>query len=348
MGNEVGELMNRNTNHKESGEAENGTHATAFFDAEHARAICRLQERFIARSEWPTWAVCVSVYGMWIGTLVLLHLQWLSLLLATPLLVFSAAWYMSLQHELLHGHPTRSWQFNKFLGYAPLAVWYPYTLYRDLHIRHHRDADLTVPGLDPETNYVDAARWQGMSRMARQLCKIQRTFIGRMIVGPPLAVARTYADAANALAHGEWHYLRMWCTHGLLLFAMLVGMRHWAGVPVWYYLIAVSWPALSLSMIRSFYEHRAAEVVGERTAINEAGWPMRLLYLNNNYHLVHHDLPGLPWYLLAAAYRLRSIDYIQKNGGFRVAGGYRTLLRKFAFREPDAAVHPIAIRAPRR
>jgi fatty acid desaturase len=51
---------------------------------------------------------------------------------------------LSVQHELLHGHPTRWTSLNKVLGYAPFAVWYPYTLYRDSHLLHHRDEDLVV------------------------------------------------------------------------------------------------------------------------------------------------------------------------------------------------------------
>lgn len=319
------------------------THKTsAYFDVEHAAAVERLKATFIARSEWPTWAVCIAVYGLWIGTLVLLHTHAIGLLAATPLLIVSSAWYMSLQHELMHGHPTRWPLFNKLLGYAPLAVWFPYTLYRDSHMRHHRDADLTLPNRDPETNYVDVDEWRTMSPLMQRLWRAQRTFMGRLVVGPPLSVARTYAAECRAFAHGKWHYGPMWCTHGALLVLMMAGMQRWAGVPALYYLLAVSWPALSLAMIRSFYEHRAADKVSERTAINEAGWVTRLLFLNNNYHSIHHDLPGLPWYLLAAAYRLRAIEYVAKSGGFRVAGGYRGLFLRYAFRAPDATVHPAA------
>ncbi|WP_242600803.1 fatty acid desaturase, partial [Erwinia billingiae] len=54
--------------------------------------------------------------------------------------------------------------------------------------------------------------------------------------------------------------------------------------------------SLSLTKIRSFYEHRAEENPQARSVLNEAGPFWRLLFLNLNYHLVHHDLPGLPWY----------------------------------------------------
>src|ERR1700744_6531143 len=70
------------------------------------------------RSEWPTWLVIVAVYGGWFG--IALHARRLGLPVALPLLGVFSAWYMSLQHELLHGHPTRSTRVNALLGAAPL------------------------------------------------------------------------------------------------------------------------------------------------------------------------------------------------------------------------------------
>ncbi len=102
-----------------------------------------------------------------------------------------------------------------------------------------------------------------------------------------------------------------------------------------------TWPALGLAMVRSLYEHRAARHPKARIAINEAGPLMRLLFLNNNYHLVHHDLPALPWFHLPHAYRMRREAYRRKCGGF-VIGGYGALLRRYAWRPTDAPEHPFA------
>ncbi|MET5115750.1 fatty acid desaturase, partial [Burkholderia pseudomallei] len=83
----------------------------------------------------------------------------------------------SLQHELLHGHPTRSARVNKLLGYPPLAVWYPYTLYRDTHLEHHRDEDQTAPGIDPESNYVPLAHWMRLPRWRSALWRARKCFV---------------------------------------------------------------------------------------------------------------------------------------------------------------------------
>ena len=315
-----------------------------YFDAEHERRVAALQGSFTGRTEWPTWLLIVTVYAAWFAPLYLLHKGLIHLGVATPALILATAWYMSLQHELLHGHPSRHIWLNKLLGYAPLAVWFPYTLYRDSHLQHHRDEDLTMPGVDPESNYVHPDAWRTMSRFSRGLWHIRKTFVGRFVIGPPMAVASMIGQALGEGRRGDFRYLPMWGAHGVLLAAMLVVVSRWAGIPVMFYLFAIAWPALSIAMIRSFYEHRSAPESKARITINEAGPLMRLLFLNNNFHLVHHDIPRLPWYWLPTVYRMREPEYVEKCGGFRIRGGYRELLVRYAFRWTDAPVHPVAVR----
>ncbi|MFM0740552.1 fatty acid desaturase [Paraburkholderia xenovorans] len=315
---------------------------SAYFDDAHRRGVKRLQASFTGRSEWPTWLVLVTVYGGWGGTLVLLGAGAIRLPTATVLLVVLCAWYMSVQHELLHGHPTRSVRVNKLLGYAPLAVWYPYTLYRDSHLRHHQDEDLTVPGIDPESNYVSAEHWARMPPWQRLLWRARKTLSGRLLVGPPIAVFGIVMDTLREWRSGDYRYVPMWLAHGTLVGVMLFAIQRWTGMPAWYYLLVVSWPAQSLAMVRSLYEHKAAPTSSARIVINEAGPLMRLLYLNNNYHLVHHDLPALSWYQLPTVYAMRRAEYIEKCEGFRMTGGYGELLSLYAFRTTDAVVHPYA------
>ncbi|VDR26567.1 Uncharacterised protein [Raoultella terrigena] len=90
--------------------------------------IRQLSRSRLWRSELPTWLLIITIYGGWFATLV--YWQTLGLLPATLLLIWFSAWYMSLQHELIHGHPTRWPRLNQLLGILPLAVWYPYGLYR--------------------------------------------------------------------------------------------------------------------------------------------------------------------------------------------------------------------------
>jgi len=311
--------------------------ASEYIDPEQRRAIRGERQRPLWRAEWPTWLLIAVIHGGWGATLV--FWRTLGTLPATLLMIWWCAWYMSLQHELIHGHPTRWPAVNRLFGTLPLAVWYPYRLYRDSHLRHHVDFHLTLPALDTESSYVSPAEWAGMGRAMRALLWLNKTFWGRMLVGPAIAIGGAWRDAIREPLRGDWRYAGMWLRHLGLLAGLLWTVDAVAGVSPIRYLLAIAYPAQSLAMVRSFYEHRPAEDHKQRVVLNEAGPVFRLLFLNNNYHLVHHELPSLPWYLLPRVYRAWRDDYIARSGGFHVRG-YGELARRHGWRPVDAPVHP--------
>lgn len=91
--------------------------------------------------------------------------------------------------------------------------------------------------------------------------------------------------------------------------------------------------------MRSFLEHRAADDPLARSVINEAGLVWRVLFLNLNYHSVHHDLPGVPWYGLRKIYLHNQAEYQRRNAGF-VVRGYGEWLRHFFARPVAVNAHP--------
>lgn len=98
--------------------------------------------------EWPTVALIAAVYAT-VALLVWFH-QDLPWWIIMPVGGYAAALYTSLQHEVLHGHPTGNRRLNEALIFPTLTFWLPYGRYRDTHLRHHNDADLTDPRLDPD------------------------------------------------------------------------------------------------------------------------------------------------------------------------------------------------------
>lgn len=299
--------------------------------------ILRLGKSLTGRTEWPTWLLLAGVYGAWPG--VMLASPWLGPWLATPMMVLVVVLWMSVQHELLHGHPTRWAGFNKVLGYAPFAVWYPYTLYRDSHLMHHRDETLTVPGLDPESRYIDIERWQRLPRVGRWARWLDKTLPGRLLVGAPLALYGLCVSEGRRLCNGDRQAWSMWLTHGACTLLMLVFIERYSVFSSAQYLLLVCLPALSVAMVRSYYEHRPHAHPQQRSVINEAGWPWRWLFLHLNLHLVHHDLPGLPWYFMPRVYHARRNAWLSRSGGFLVPG-YGALLRRHAFTPIDSPLHP--------
>lgn len=307
-----------------------------YLDAAHRLRISQLRSSWTARTDWPTWLLLIGTYATWfclINYSALLG-RGLTLGLLVPVITF----WMSVQHELLHGHPTRWLWVNKLLGYAPLAIWYPYTLYRDSHLLHHCDEQLTRPQFDPESRYLSERHWQLNSPGSRSLHWLNKTLYGRLLVGPVIALTGLLADELRRLQQGEWRAWSMWLTHSTCVIAVLLFVQTQSAISVFDYLLA-SVLALALSMVRSFYEHRPAASPHQRSVINEAGWPWRWLFLNLNLHLVHHDLPGLPWYYLPRVYAERREDWLLRSGQFLV-NGYGELFRRHGLRPIDSPQHP--------
>ncbi|RDK03518.1 fatty acid desaturase [Paraburkholderia lacunae] len=307
-----------------------------YLDDTQRKTLARLAASWTWRTQWPTWALIGTIYGGWVG--VATHARNLGLPLTIMLLALLGAWYMSLQHELLHGHPTRSPFVNALLGFLPLAVWFPYGIYRDSHLRHHDDPHLTRPDYDPESYFVSHRVWVRAGRPIRALLIFRNTFIGRLLVGPAFAIAATGVDALAKIRRGDGRDVPVWLAHFAALAALTIWLQRTCGIPVWLFIVGVGYGSLALGKIRSFQEHRAAHAHEYRTVINEAAWFWRLLFLNNNYHLVHHDLPHVPWFALRQVYVTSRQQYIKRSGGFLVKG-YGEWFRRYGI---TAVAHPVA------
>jgi fatty acid desaturase len=299
----------------------------------------------LAEFEWPTWLLwCV----IWVSWLVLVASygripEWLS----TGLLIVLLAWYMSLQHELTHGHPTRMETLNRLIGLPPLAIWYPFDTYKQDHLKHHNDAHLTEPGVDTESNYITPAQAANMGALALWLYKSQRTVLGRFLIGPAIVNVSLWTRTARAVAGGDWRALKVWGVHLPLVALLLWALERNTAITARHYCFGIAYPALGLAMLRSLYEHRPGALPAHRTVINEAALPWRLLYLNNNFHVVHHAYPQLPWYQIPARYAAERAAWQAGNGGF-VLPGYWHLIRNFAWRTIDNPVLTAPVIAPPR
>ncbi len=250
-------------------------------------------------------------------------------------------WQGSLQHEALHGHPTRSSLFNALVAYPPLWLWLPYPLYRESHLIHHRDEQLTTPGVDPESYYVTAEAWRRMSRWRRALLYGRNSLLGRLCMGPAMAYTELAVVELRRLRAGDRGHVVYWLAHA----PAVAGVLYWAvgvcGIPLWAYVLFFAYPGLSLTMLRSYAEHRPAREPAQRTAVVETGPVMSLLFLNNNLHAPHHAEPGLAWYDLPAYYRSRREAILEGNGGY-LFPSYVDQARRFLLSPKDSPVHPFA------
>jgi fatty acid desaturase len=289
------------------------------------------------RFEWPTWLLAATVYGGW---LVLTY--WATMLpwwLVLPAGAWIIAWHHSLQHELIHNHPTRKHWVNTAIGFAPLGLWLPYLRYRAMHLSHHRDHLLTDPVEDPESYYVTDFAWQRLGPIGRAVRRFLNTATGRIPFGPLVAVVGFLIKEAAALATGSPRHHRIWAVHVLGVVAVLLWVEEICGIAFWRYLLCFVYPGFALTALRSMAEHRAAPEAEHRTAVVEHAPIFGLLFLFNNLHVVHHRHPRLPWYAIPRYYRQNRDAIVRRNNGL-VYHGYRDVLSRYLLREHHSPVIP--------
>lgn len=292
-----------------------------------------------ARIEGPTWMVIGAIYGGWVAVLVAAS-AWMPLWAALTMLAVLVTWHGHLQHEILHGHPTRNAFLNALLGLPPLGLFYPYSVFKRSHLDHHRAAELSSPDGDVESFYVTPETWARFGRIRRTLLIVNNTMLGRFLLGPLLSLPPFFVGQLRRILSGDPVAAREWALHGVLVAGLLYGVQTYAGIDAWLYLVAVAYPGHGLLMIRSYAEHRPSAVADERTAIVEGNWFFSLLYLCNNLHVVHHEHPGMPWYEIPGYFKVHRDDILRRNGGYRFRS-YGDLARRFLLKPKDHPVYPV-------
>ena len=296
-----------------------------------------LPRRAAAHVEWQTFWLAAAAWVA-LGTLIWFW-QALGWLIAAPLGAYLVALHGSLQHEALHGHPTRSALWNEILVFPAVTLWFPYRRYKALHLKHHDNDHLTQPGVDPESFYLDPQAWDGAPRWLKTLYSINNSMLGRFLLGPAISTARLVVSEAGLVAAGDRRAIKAWLLHGLAVAVVWLWVSAICGMPFWQYVLFIAYWGNSLSMMRSYAEHRAHEEVGCRTIVVETNPIVSLLFLNNNLHMAHHEQPNLPWYEIPAYYQRHRDRLLKENCAYLVKG-YGAIARRWLLKPKEPVRHP--------
>ena len=298
------------------------------------------KERFwqiVAQTEWPTLGMLVACYAAFGLSTTWLASLWLPLgCVATALVI---ALFSSLQHEILHGHPFSDRRLNEALVFPGLTLFVPFQRFRDLHLAHHHDEILTDPYDDPEANYLDPAVWNRLSSVARAVLRVNNTLAGRILIGPAIAIGSLCLADWRAIRAGDSSVGRAWLLHGLGVCLVLGWLLAFSAMPVWVFVVA-AYLGYGVLKIRTFLEHRAHERASGRTVVVEDRGLLALLFLNNNFHVVHHMHPFAPWYDLPGLYARNRERYLTRNGGYRYAS-YGEVFALYFLKAKDPVPHPL-------
>ncbi len=251
---------------------------------------------------------------------------------------YVSALHGGFQHLAVHGYPTRYKWFNTLLAYPPLTLYFPYPTYRDTHLEHHRVEVLTDVETDPESIYLTREQFDSMGRFRKWLYRFNFTLAGRLLIGPFISLFHLWKSELRCIFAGDTQRLRIWLIHaawcaGILMFVQL------SGLPVWKFLLCFVYPGISLILFRSYTEHRWSPAEDERSLVVEGSFLTRLLYLNNNYHWVHHENPGLPWRMIPEIFNQRREEILRRNGNFYYKS-YGEILKRLWKDKLIDPVHP--------
>ena len=288
--------------------------------------------------EWQTLLILVINYAVFAIICVFYHqLHWWLVLVVGS---FTVALHGSLQHEVIHGHPTRNRLVNELLIFPPLWLWLPFDLYRDSHLKHHVDHQIADPFEDPESYFVSQAQWDKLLSWQRDVYVFRNTVVGRLLLGPLMACWILWRDELLRFASGDMTNAGLWFRH-LIAVALMLQWLHHFNIPVPEFLILFAYPGLALTMLRSFLEHQPAELPSNRTVVVQSGKIMGLLFLHNNLHALHHEQPALPWYRLPRVWRQSSAEILRRNGGYYYQS-YLQIVKQYLFKPKVHPRHPAA------
>jgi fatty acid desaturase len=260
--------------------------------------------------------------------------------LAAPLGAYVICMIGSLQHEAVHGHPTRSARVNEALVWLPVGLLYPYRRYKAMHLKHHNNDHLTDPDFDPESYYLDPQAWADTPAPLRAIYTVNNTFAGRMIIGPVMAAVHFLKDEIAAMGAGNREIADVWLAHCAGLVLVWLWITQVCGMAFWQYVLGMAYWGLSLTLMRSFAEHRAHDRVNCRTIIVEANPVISLMLLNNNLHMAHHAQPNMAWYKLPGYYRANRERLLADNCGYLIKGYWR-IIASYGLRPKEPVPHPL-------
>jgi len=290
--------------------------------------------KFRGLVERPTLIVAVIVYGSWL--VAVFALSTVSTPLAIALTSLAIALHASLTHEAIHGHPFRSAKANTALVCPALGLLYPFGRFRDTHLAHHLNCELTDPYDDPESNFLAKLEWENCPELLKVILRWNNTLLGRLIIGP-IVGTMFFLRSERRMARQDSSILRAWIHH-IPAIVFVLAVVAVSPLPLWAYVVA-AYVGNSIIRIRTFLEHRAHEIARGRSVIIEDRGPLALLFLHNNLHAVHHMHPSVPWYDLPQLYAEKKQRFLAANDGYCYAS-YREVFQQHLFRAKDPVAHP--------
>lgn len=224
--------------------------------------------------------------------------------LPTPLAVVLAATaaYVSFtpMHDASHRALGRSSLLNEVVGrLAGLPLFGPFPAFRYVHLEHHKHTNET-DGTDPDRYSGNGPAWTLPLRWATQDLHYYVVYLARIRTRPR-------AEVAEVLGAMVTYY-------GSLIALMAAGYAHEV---VLFVIVPARIGIFLLSLAFDYLPHVPYLATRREnrylaTRILDHSW-LTPLMLGQNYHLVHHLYPAVPWYRYGAVWHARRADLEAKG-----------------------------------
>jgi fatty acid desaturase len=245
-----------------------------------------------SRTDWPTLALLLAMYVLFLGNIAL-YVYWrLPLLVHVAIGTLAIHLAFTIWHEAIHGTVSRKAWINDVVGVLGMFPYMtPYFMQRWVHLEHHAKLNHVD---DPNYPYKDGRFITIPFRYPRALA-----YAKQLLKQDPRTRAQRISDMTGLAVIAGVHLVALW--QGVLLEALLLWF-----VPVVIAKVIMDWyvnylPHVGLPPDR----FRGTRVI-------DVDW-FTPFVLGHNYHAVHHLWPPVPWHRYRSVYR-NKLSYFKSHG----------------------------------
>jgi ring-1,2-phenylacetyl-CoA epoxidase subunit PaaE len=260
----------------------------------------------------PTLLLLVGGLTLWIGTAVLYLSDALSWVITIPVLAVAGYLLFTVAHDAGHHSASNVKWLNDLMGRlaTPLfAMHAAFPVWRFIHMQHHRFTNHD-DGDDPDHYTMRGPAWQKPLRWLSIDYHYVVFFLPRLRTRKP----REQAEAI------------LFLLVGILVPVVLIATGNLTAWLVLFFVpsrLAILWLAYAFDYLPHHGLHHKPSEDRLKTTRNRIGgerWAS-LLMLYQNYHLVHHLHPVVPFYRYIAVWRRNEKAYLEGDPALSTLGG---------------------------
>jgi beta-carotene hydroxylase len=262
----------------------------------------------------PTVLIWFGALALWLAatTVVLIDLTRWKFVVTIPAHVVATYAMFTVLHDSIHGTVGRAKWANELFGRLSmpfLALWGTFPVMRYIHGEHHRNTN-EDPRTDPDAWAHTGPSWQLPLRWLTIDAWYARFAISRLRHRPRKEIVGVLIDVTVLVTLFS---TLIWCGHGWdLALIYLLPQRLAQGILAWWF---------------DFLPHHdlgaTAKIDAVRASRVRVGWErvMNPLMFNQNFHVVHHIHPQIPFYLWVQTWKRTEAHFLERGVPISTAWG---------------------------